>query len=246
MSKIFCRVLMLCLSLASIGANAEFSLDKYRIVLDDKQRRTDLRVYNTGQQFSSYRVQMVDMSMDEKGNLNKVDNFAHSAKKLLRVGPRLAKNVTPQGYQKIRVRARGSKEDGEFRTHLIIEELLPPYEGDVQGMILRPNFKIIIPIFVTTGELKAQVTADTFEFNDKTQELTFMLHRTGNASVFGNIVFTNTKGEVVHRQNGIGIYREVDKRSLITKFPETVKSIKGLTFKLEKPDDETVLFQSTL
>jgi hypothetical protein len=123
-------------------SQCEFNLDKYRVVLDQKERRTDLRIYNTSDEFISFRVQLLDMAMNENGEIKPIEDYLYSAKNLVRVSPRMAKNVTPHTYQKFRDRARGVKEIGEFRTHLLIEELLPPFEGEVTGMIIRPNLRV--------------------------------------------------------------------------------------------------------
>jgi hypothetical protein len=175
-TKRFLKSLLALLCLTSVSANAEFNLDKYRVVLDQKERRTDLRVYNTSDEFISFRVQLLDMAMNENGEIKPTEDYAYSAKSLVRVSPRMAKNVTPHTYQKFRVRTRGVKEIGEFRTHLLIEELLPPFEGEVTGMIIRPNLRMIIPIFIKNGNVdvemrgelrvddKDQVTSNSYQF----------------------------------------------------------------------------------
>jgi hypothetical protein len=159
-------------------SQCEFNLDKYRVVLDQKERRTDLRVYNTSDEFISFRVQLLDMAMNENGEIKPIEDYLYSAKNLVRVSPRMAKNVTPHTYQKFRDRdrTRGVKEIGEFRTHLLIEELLPPFEGEVTGMIIRPNLRMIISIFIKNGNVdvemrgelkvddKDQVTSQSYQF----------------------------------------------------------------------------------
>ena len=239
---------LLCFSLGlfSLNVNAQFSLDKYRIVLDDSQRRTDLRLINNSDDFGSYRVQLVDMEMDENGQLKPTESYEYSAKQLVRVGPRLSKNVSPNAYQKLRVRARGAKAPGEYRSHLLIEEMLPPYQGDVQGMVMRPNLKVIIPVFVVSGELTGSVSADAFAWDAKEKQLNFTLKREGNRSMFGNIAIATADGVEVFRRNGVGIYREVDQLNMSAVLPESISSMTGLVFKFENPDDETVVFQRSL
>lgn len=239
-------LLLIIIVTFSQSVQAEFSLDKYRITLNEKQKHSDLRLYNISDKFSSFRVQVIDMKMDEDGVLTAADKFAYSAKQLLRVGPRLSRNVTPNSYQKIRIRSRNSKVQGEFRSHLLIEEILAPFEGDIKGMILRPKLKMIIPIFVSNGKQQVSVNVTDFNFLPKTHELTFVIHRTGNQSAFGNVFIQNKQGERVFRLNSVGIYREIDKRLMTVKLPETTKSVKGLAFTFEGSDGTSILFQQTL
>jgi P pilus assembly chaperone PapD len=246
MIKVFRYLLIVGLSLSAFVTQAEFSLDKYRIVLTDNERRTDLLLQNVTGQFGNYRVTLVDLQMNNEGLLEPVENFKYSAKRLLRASPRMAKNVTPHSYQKIRIKARAVSEPGELRTHMLIEELLPPYEGDLTGMIIRPNFKTLIPVFIISGKVTVTVSATDFVLNAKTQALTFTLKRSGNSSAFGNVVFYNASGETVFRQNGIGLYRELDQRIVTVKVDEKIQSLDGLVFKFERSVSNAVLFESSL
>lgn len=232
--------------LVSQPALAEFKLDKYRLNLGDSARKTDLRIFNTGKEFSSYRVVLMDMEMDQEGQLNPVDNYQWSAKKMVRVGPRLAKNITPNAYQIVRVRARGAKDVGEYRTHMLIEELLPPYEGDLKGMVLRPNLKVIIPIVYQSGKNDVTISAKDFSYTAETRELSFDIHRTGSFSAFGNVIIENQSGDVIYRRHNIGIYRELDKRQFKIELPEGTTSVKGLVFKFVDPETEEEFIRETL
>ncbi|MCJ8270656.1 MAG: hypothetical protein MJK04_14790 [Psychrosphaera sp.] len=239
-------LLLLIIVTFSQSAHAEFSLDKYRITLDEKRKHADLRLYNTSSEFSSYRVKVIDMKMNEDGILTTTEKFTYSAKQLLRVSPRQSKNITPNSYQKIRIRSRGNKVPGEFRSHLLIEEVLAPYEGDIKGMILRPNLKMIIPIFVSNGKQQVSVKVTDFNFLPDTNELTFTIHRSGNRSAFGNILIESPQAEQLFRLNSVGIYREIDLRRMTVKLPENTTSVKDLVFKFEESDGATILFQQTL
>lgn len=235
----------LAVGLLSLTANAEFNLDKYRVVLDDSERRTDLKVYNTSDDFNSIRVQVVDMQMNENGEIVPAEDYAYSAKKMVRIGPRMAKNITPHTYQKFRVRARSGQEPGEFRTHILIEELLPPYEGEAKGMVIRPNLRMIIPVFIQRGKVDVSVTAADFDFSPTDNTLSFALKRQGNGSAFGNIVIENTQGDVVYRKHNIGIYRELEQRLFSVTLPPEVNSVDNFVFKFLEPDSEKMIFQQS-
>lgn len=245
LKSLFLSAAAIC-SLVTPSAFAEFQLDKYRLNLGDSARKSDLRIFNTGKEFSSYRVVLMDMEMNEDGQLNPVEDYKWSAKQMVRVGPRLSKNITPKAFQVVRVRARGAKEVGEYRTHMLIEELLPPYEGDVKGIILRPNLKVIIPIVYLSGKSDVTVKADGFEFNSQSGELSFAIHRQGNFSAFGNVVIADASGEIVYREHNLGIYREIDKRRFKVKLPDGTNSIKGYVFKFIDPETEEEFIKETL
>ena len=237
---------LVAMCLLSTLAQAEFTLDKYRVVLASGERSIDLRIFNTGEDYSSYRVQLLDMQMDEEGQLSPVEDYAYSAKQLVRIGPRMSKNLTPHTYQKVRIRARGNNEDGEFRTHLLIEELLPPYEGDLQGMVLRPNLKMIIPVIVQSGNVDVDVTADQFQFDAESHKLTFVIHRQGNASAFGNMVLVDPDGNEVFRKHNIGIYREIEQRHFTIDLPDGIASVKDYAFTFLQAESEMVLIHHTI
>ncbi len=244
--KRFLKPLMAVLCLTSLTVNAEFNLDKYRVVLDQKERRTDLRVYNTSEEFISFRVQLLDMAMNEIGEIKPIEDYAYSAKSLVRVSPRMAKNVTPHTYQKFRVRTRGIKEIGEFRTHLLIEELLPPLDGEAKGMIIRPNLRMVIPIFIKNGTVNVDVSATNFAFTATDNTLNFDINRSGNGSAFGNIIIEDSNGEIIYRKHNVGVYRELAQRKFSIELPDTIQTRKGLIFKLLHPDSEEIILQQSI
>ncbi len=243
--QILASVTALC-ALVATPAFAEFQLDKYRVNLSDSTRKSDLRVFNTGKEFSSYRVVLMDMEMDENGQLNPVEDYQWSAKQMVRVGPRLAKNITPNAYQIVRVRAGKAKAPGEYRTHMMIEELLPPYQGDLKGVVLRPNLKVIIPIVFRSGKPNITLKADDFAFDKSTRELTFAIYRNGNYSAFGNVIIENAAGEVLYRKHNLGIYREIAKRNFKVELPEGTDSMKGLKLKFVAPETEEEFINQVL
>ena len=147
-------VLLACLLPVISQANT-LSVNKPRIMLDAKHNRDEFRIFNPTKEFQTYRLGIIDMQMDELGNINEVESLEHSARQLLRVGPRMGKNIAPDLYQSFRVMLkRKGLEQGEFRSHILMESLLPPAEEN-QGVVVRPNIRYSIPVIIRHGDLNA-------------------------------------------------------------------------------------------
>lgn len=206
------------ISASFIAAASNLSVDKPRIILDSKKSRDQFRIFNPTAEFQTYRVSVINMQMDENGNINEVEAFDDSAKDFLRVGPRMGKNIAPSQYQNFRVmlKRKNLKEAGEYRAHILMESLLPPVTEGEGSIIVRPNIRYSIPIIVRTGELHAKIglqelSAEQTE-NDQLR-VTFALTREGNRSVYGKVTATLAGSDApLFEAAGLGVYTELTKR----------------------------------
>lgn len=227
LSQQLCTAMLLCTATLSVTMPAtvlaaNMSLDKHRILLDEKHRRDDLLVFNPTTDFQSYRVSVADFTMDDLGQLRRNPEFAASAQPLLRVGPRLGRNIAPNNTQKFRVMLKTRNlPDGEYRSHIIVEALLPPVAEGSDGVYARPNIKYSIPVIVRKGQLDATVNITSAKFStDKDDNskiyLELTMARTGNRSVFGNLrAFAKSDPDkLLLEANSIGIYPEVSQRQV--------------------------------
>ena len=211
-------VILFMTLLPSLPQASNMSLNKHRILLDETTRRDDLLVFNPSSDFQSYRVSVEDFIMDDKGQLHRTKAFDASAKALLRVGPRLGRNIAPNQSQKFRVMLRKNNKDGEFRSHIVIEALLPPLPTDSQGVYARPNIKYSIPVIVRKGSFHATVAISSAKIvtnpNNNQPYLEMNFQRSGNRSIFGNLraYLQHNPEQILVKANSIGIYPEVEQR----------------------------------
>ncbi|PCK07449.1 MAG: hypothetical protein COA42_14205 [Alteromonadaceae bacterium] len=211
--RIFTLVFFILFSSHSLS---QMSLDKRRILFSDGDRRDEISAMNISSEFQSFRISITDMEMTENGRLKTADNYAFSAREFIRVGPRLGKNVPPGSAQKFRVLKRSQpEEDGEYRTHITIETLLPPAQDHDEGFLVRPSYRYSIPVIIRVGELEAtaKILSPMLEEhkNNATRKVTFTLYKDGNRSIYGDVELIDAESNlVIKKQKGFAVYAEID------------------------------------
>jgi hypothetical protein len=95
---------------------------------------------------------------------------------------------------------------------------------------LTPIYGITIPVFVRKGRLEAQASiagARVVRFGDQAF-LEVELGRTGQRSVYGELIGKGPRGEVLFSMRGIAVYAEVNRRKvLIPLSAEQLAKVKG-------------------
>ncbi|CAM3933482.1 hypothetical protein PSBY109024_00170 [Pseudoalteromonas byunsanensis] len=213
---------------------ASFKLDKTRIVFEQDDRRQEFRIYNDSDRLQSFRVMLTEMQMHEAGHLEAVDEYALSAKDYLRIGPRVARDIPPQSFARIRIIKKGVKEKGEFRSHLMVESLTSEVVKQVSGVFIQPNVKYIIPVFIKnySAEEKAKATLKKHFISSEDNMLNLVFSREGVGSFSGNLVVKDEQGNELYRANQVSIYPELNQRTFKTDID--AKKISGeLTIALE-------------
>ncbi|MFT4929113.1 MAG: P pilus assembly chaperone PapD [Phenylobacterium sp.] len=199
------------------------SVNKPRILMTDKNKRAEFKVFNTSPDIQTLRISLIDKQMDEQGEIITVEGSQTSASDFLRVGPRVGKNIDPKGFQKFRVRAKLSKMPaGEYRSHLLVESMNPPTEQSKAGISVKPNIKYSIPIIIRHGELNAEVAISNAQLSEKVSDngekqttLAFDMTRIGDRSVYGDFAVYQVTGDetiLIKALVGQAIYTEVEKR----------------------------------
>ncbi|WP_028865528.1 hypothetical protein [Psychromonas aquimarina] len=237
----YLAVPLLALSLiVSFFSSASLSVKEPRIVLTDKNKKGEFKVYNTSDKTLSFRVSLIEKQMDGKGNIKTVSTSLTSAGDYVRVGPRMGKNIAPKDYQKFRLRAKFSKmPEGEFRSHLLIEPITPPTEETAPGIHLKPTIKYSIPLILRHGQLQANVSINNARVivNEKNQSVVqFDLLREGERSVYGDVqvfMLQDNKEILLTSINSQAIYTDINSRKF---------SI-NLQKKLEKNTQLKILFK---
>lgn len=240
-------LLLFCLLLCGVlPARAEpvtgsgLLLSPTRIVFENGERSAVLRVINTGDTATTYRINWVHMGMNDSGMLVNeqaprpgeawVDDLILFAPHVVTLPPRSSQNV------RLLVRAPTDLAPGEYRSHLQVQALPPADTGksveamlgksdgsDAQesSVVLRPVFGLAIPVIVRQEPIETSVALSdlAIEHNEHGEMvLTARLQREGNASVYGDVAVSlqtaDGKRLPVGEVKGVAIYNPVDALTL--------------------------------
>ncbi len=227
----YCLLLgALCMLLAPAPASADLMLHPTRIVFDKNQRAAQLELINNGQESTTYRISIVNRRMSETGELSLIDSPAPGeqfADELLRYSPRqmVLKPGTSQ-IVRISLRKPAGLAAGEYRSHLQFDRV-PDASGASSidaagqklaageiGVQLKALIGVSIPVIVRHGETAVTVTLSSLELlkpeAGQDPVLAFVLQRSGNRSVYGDLAATFTPqggaAQEVGKAGGVAVY----------------------------------------
>lgn len=209
------------------AATADLLVYPSRLVFEGRDRAAQLDLNNAGKEPATYRVTVVNRRMTETGGFIEADRPAAGelfADEMVRFSPRQVV-LAPGATQTVRVAVRKPADlpEGEYRSHLHFERV-PDATGSSNveastksgelGVQLRVLVGVTIPIIVRHGRTDAAVTLSGVELNrgtaDRSTALAFVLNRTGNRSVYGDLgaTFTPQGGaeQLVGKAAGVAVY----------------------------------------
>lgn len=198
-----------------------------RLVFEGGDRAAQLDLNNAGKESATYRITIINRRMTETGDFIDVDKPAPGelfAEDMIRFSPRQVV-LAPGATQTVRVSVRKPADlpEGEYRSHLRFERVpeadgrsnveAPAKPGEL-GVQLRVLLGLTIPVIVRHGRTDAAVTLSGLELQKGAAErpptLAFVLNRTGNRSVYGDLGATFTpqggKEQLVGKANGVAVY----------------------------------------
>jgi len=201
-----------------------------RLEFEGRTRSAEVQLRTNSPEAQTYRLSLVEMDMPEEGPLEMVENPApdrKSARRLIRYSPRQV-TLRPGETQVIRVRVRkpGGLADGEYRSHLLFQNVPDVGEGieaeadqnPARGtqVSIVPIFGVAIPVTVRHGELSAEASLSELRLTTGsgasagTKTLSLTIGRSGNRSLHGDLrVFLQQRNGApveVGRLNGISVY----------------------------------------
>jgi P pilus assembly chaperone PapD len=185
-----------------------------------------------------------------------------SAQEFVRATPRRV-TLAPGKGQTIRIRADlpSGAAPGEYRTHLTVTTIPPRDAGvtaeqassqraDQLSFRITSVFGLSIPVIVRHGAVEAQGQIENARFDEamlsvdgvsppvRTPVLRFDLRRAGTSSLFGNVEVRSKNGrETLGLQRGIGVYPEIDQRSIQIPLRRIPK--KGEALEITFTDEDT-------
>jgi P pilus assembly chaperone PapD len=202
-----------------------------RLVFDGSQRSQEINLANTGSDTAVYAVSFVNYNMTENGTFEQVDTPKEGqrfAEDFLRYFPRRV-SLAPNEAQTIRVQLTrtGNLEQGEYRSHMYfraVEEqaaLGTEETEDSEGISIniKTVFGISIPIIIREGQstTKLEITDIQLQKDAETPQLSLVLNRSGNMSVYGNIkvdhISPKGKTTEIGMVKGVSVYTPNAKRN---------------------------------
>jgi hypothetical protein len=210
-------------------AHADLMLYPTRLIMTGNQRSAQVEIVNRGTGPETYRIAFVNRRMSETGEIVEAkeaqpgEQFADA---MLVYTPRQV-TLQPGQSQTVRVSVRkpAGLADGEYRTHLQfdrvadvtaasdLESVAKPEPGQV-AIQLQALIGASIPVIVRQGQTSATVRLDSLALvpasGDAGPGLSFVFHRDGNQSVYGDILATYSppkgKAEEVGKVGGVAVY----------------------------------------
>jgi len=210
-------------------AGAQISISPTRVVFEGRNRTASVTLINRGNESSTFRISFERKRMTEDGQFEAIKNPRPGevfADQMIRYSPRQV--VLPPGKtQVIRLLLRKPPNlpDGEYRSHMLFSEVPEQSNKSIEAQTgqqsqmsisIKPVLGISIPVIVRQGSTSAEIqivkSSLAFLSPEKSQALlTLKMKRTGNRSVYGDVIATyrngNSKeGIVVAQINGIAVY----------------------------------------
>lgn len=215
-----------------------------RVVFEGRKQKEELNLVNTGNQTSTYSMSFVQRRMNEDGSFEIIkvpDSGQLFADPYLRIYPRQVTLNPGEGQVVLlQIRRKANMQDGEYRSHLYFrsEKDYTPL-GTIKKDTLKtlsveviPTFGISIPIIIRSGIVNASASLTNLKIENKeSPTLTFILNRTGNISVYGDlkVEFIPAKGKSypLASVKGVAVYTNINKRFMSIKLDPTSKDLKN-------------------
>ena len=219
-------ILLLILSTEEVVAQGNLLITPRRVVFEGPKKTQELNLANTGADTAKYNVSIVQYRMTENGSFEEItvpDQGQNFADKNIRFFPRTV-TLAPNEAQVVKMQLIKTEglQPGEYRSHVYFravpkETALGTTEtvtdSTAIGVRLIPIFGITIPVIIHIGESTTKVSLSDLMFqviNDTIPRLQFVFNRTGNMSVYGDVlvehVSPQAKITTVGTVRGIAVY----------------------------------------
>lgn len=254
----------------TLAQAAGFALDPTRVTFEGRTRSQEVFIINRGSTTSSYRIFFQEMAMDDDGSLVTLETTGpddNTASQMLRYSPRQV-TLRPGTSQQVRLLVRKPKDlaPGEYRSHLVVEELpdadaghnIEALDKETVSVSMRAHFRLVIPIIIRHGDTSATASLSDPVFFPELREngpagVKFRLQRQGNQSVYGdfNIRHISPTGNMtdVAAVKGLALYAPNQSREVVIPFnlatPEKLDEGQ-LHIEFHSRPEETLLAETTL
>ncbi len=205
-----------------------------RVVFEGTKRSEELNLANTGKDTAKYNVSIVQYRMTEDGAFQEIttpDEGQNFADKFIRFFPRTVTLAPNEGQiVKMQLIKTDQLQPGEYRSHVYFRAVPKQTalgneekstDSTAIGVKLIPIFGITIPVIIKNGESTMRVTLSDLKIeivNDTIPRLRLAFNRTGNMSVYGDLIVQHVSPQAVVTQVGIVKGIAVYTPNLVRKF----------------------------
>lgn len=239
---------LLFLSFLPLSAHAQQGLiiSPKRVVFEEGQRIIEVLLANRGNKEKKYRISVINRAMQPNGQLIEATEPAEGesfAKGFVRLSPRQT-TLGPKQTQKIRIMSRlgASAQDGEYRSHLLVQEIpdasaaenAAGESDDGLGINVQAIFGISIPVILRKGELTAQTSLSNPKIvtTDGETYLQVRVNRTGGKSIIGTARVLSGVNQIGLLKN-VAVYMSSPYRIVSIKLdPERAKNLSGKNLRI--------------
>ncbi len=228
------------LSLRSM-AQGDLLITPKRIVFEGNKQKETLNIVNLGKDTATYSVSFIQYNMKEDGSfviIEKPDSGQMFADPLLRIFPRKV-TLAPGEPQVIMLqyRRKTAMPAGEYRSHLYFRAEKNSNQLGMRdsannttliSVQLIPVYGLSIPIIIHSGAVNVSATLSNLKLdiqNETTQNLYLTINRTGNISIYGDIIIIyipeQGKPYEIGTVKGVGVYTNINKRNMVVKLNNT-------------------------
>lgn len=198
--------LLFCALLLSheVKAQGNLLITPRRVVFEGSKRTQELNLANTGLDTAKYNVSIVQYRMKEDGSFEEItvpDSGQNFADKFIRFFPRTV-TLAPNEAQVVKMQLTKADQmtPGEYRSHVYFRAVPKQTalgtteavkDSTSIGVKLIPIFGITIPVIIRSGESTMKVNLSDLKLemiSDTIPRLQFTFNRTGNQSVYGDIL----------------------------------------------------------
>jgi hypothetical protein len=227
-------LMVLCPGFAQLlSAQGDLLVSPVRVIFEGNKQKEEISLVNVGNDSATYSVSFLQYRMTEDGNFEmivKPEEGQMFADPYLRVFPRKVK-LAPRESQVVRLQFRRKPDmlAGEYRSHLYFraEKENKPLGFDsakndpkLMSVEITPVFGISIPVIIRTGEIFVATTLSNLKIEiqqDTIVNLKLSINRTGNISVYGDIVAEYVpetgKPMEIGQVRGVAVYTGTNKRN---------------------------------
>jgi fimbrial chaperone protein len=224
LNSLFIALLAFC-SIGTTAHTQDLLLAPFRVVFDGSTRAQEVALVNRGNKRGTYRIEFVNMVMNDKGDLvesDTADQGEKFAKDMLRSSVRQIE-LDAGETQMIRIALRKPADlaAGEYRSHMLVRSLPkldPPQLNNASSnevsFKLMPAFGMTIPVLVRQGRPDAAANIASAKLSEPDSggwsNLVFDIQRKGERSMFVDVDVVaqpdKGKGIWVTSARGISVY----------------------------------------
>jgi len=215
---------------ASVHVGGNLVVAPTRLVLEGRERSTEVLVINGGDQPATFRISLTNLEMEEDGQMRALEGppGVHSSEPFIRFTPRQV-TLAAGASQTVRIQVRKPENlaPGEYRCHMLFQGVPPPEAARPEprdaghlSVDVRAVYGLTMPLIVRHGATHASVALSGLQHVASRDQhfATLLIHREGNRSTYGDLVATwhpeGGKPIPAGRVNGLAVYAGLPMRKV--------------------------------